>query len=114
MTPKEIQSAIKQKELMIHSLKEQKESIALSVKAINIEIKKLKALRDRKKKKLTVSEHAVLRFIERAMGFDIEQIKERIATKDVLALSSSVDKVSVPIEEGLQAVVIDKVVVTVK
>lgn len=83
-------------------------------KSIN---KKIDAIRKRisvlKKKDIIISEHAVLRFIERYMGFDIDLIKNKILSEDTKKLIQSMGTGKYPVGE-YKLIVKDGVIVTVE
>lgn len=65
-------------------------------------------------KEIIVSEHAILRYIERVMGMDIERIKQEITENESFAMSSASGLSSFKIKtKGNTIVVKDRVVVTV-
>jgi len=60
-----------------------------------------------------VTEHAILRFLERGMGMDMEDIRNQILTPDVRsALGSGLD-VTIGISQGCRAIIKGGVVVSV-
>jgi len=61
-----------------------------------------------------VSEHAILRFIERHLDYDIETIKSLILSEDVLTCIDKFGNGKYPISGTSKAVVRDRVVVTVE
>lgn len=62
---------------------------------------------------VVISDHAIVRYMERAMGLDVEQIASQIFNKDTLASIESLGDGKYPICEGLQAVVKNNTVVTI-
>ena len=63
---------------------------------------------------ISVSEHAIVRYMERAMGFDIEEIRRKIVTDELIKLHGKLgNKGKYPIGDGLRAVVDNNVVITV-
>lgn len=72
------------------------------------EIKQLKAQNDG----LIISEHAILRYIERVIGIDLEQIKSKIITKQTQKMVESLGNGTYP-QDGFKIKVVDNVVVTV-
>lgn len=61
-----------------------------------------------------VSEHAVLRYVERAMEIDIDEIKRRILSDETKQRIQELGSGKFPIGDGLRAVVKGNVVVTVE
>ena len=60
-----------------------------------------------------ISEHSIIRYMERAMGLDIDQIKDQILTEDMLISIKAMGSGKYPMREGLTAVVKDNTIVTV-
>lgn len=61
----------------------------------------------------TITEHAVLRYAERAWGLSLEDVKRAILTPQVVATIQTIGSGRVPIGGGFVAVVKDKVVVSI-
>jgi len=62
---------------------------------------------------LIVTEHAILRFLERAMSLDIAQIKDKILSSPTINNASNMPNGKYPIGEGLKAVVKDNCIVSI-
>lgn len=63
---------------------------------------------------IKVTEHAILRYLERHLGIDPQEIAEKIAGDTKFQqVVGTVSSGEIPIHEGLKARVCDKVVVTV-
>lgn len=80
-------------------------NLAAQIQTLRQQIETLKAA----KQELIVTEHAIIRFMERAMGLDLGQIKEQILVASVKSANGKY-----PITNGLRAVVRDGSVVTVE
>jgi len=74
---------------------------------IDNQIKKLK------QKEIIISEHAILRFIERAMGFDIELINKKIMENGLEEQIKIAGAGHYPICEGLKAIVKNNTIVSI-
>jgi len=61
----------------------------------------------------TVSEHAVLRYLERQYGFDLEDIKKQILSDDLKGLIIKLGSGKYPLGDGRTVVVKNKCVVSV-
>lgn len=88
----------------------------LTMKASDMraEAKKLQAKIDNAgQKEIVVSEHAMLRFLERAMGVDLDELSRRVLDDDTRALIDELGDGKYPIDEGLRAIVRNRVVVSV-
>jgi hypothetical protein len=64
-------------------------------------------------KKLNVTDHALLRYVERVLGIDIEAIRNTIISEKVESLVAAVGDAKVPIGDGVYAVVRNHNVVTI-
>ena len=65
-------------------------------------------------KKLIVSDHAILRYIERIMGIDVDSIRNTIANDKVQELVNTLGDAKVPIGDGAYAVVKNHSIVTIE
>ena len=61
-----------------------------------------------------VSEHALLRYLERAKGIDIEQLRAEVLTPELVAMIKTIKSGKVPMPGGLRAIVKNSVVVTIE
>ena len=75
---------------------------------IREEIKKLK-----EGNKIIVSEHAMLRYIERVLGINLKEIEKRILTDEVKEQYKIVGNGRFPINDEFRALIRDNVVVTI-
>ena len=75
---------------------------------IREEIKKLK-----EGNKIIVSEHAMLRYIERVLGIDLKEIEKCILTDEVKEQYKIVGNGRFPINDEFRALIRDNVVVTI-
>lgn len=75
-------------------------------------LREIQGLRD---SEIVVSEHAIIRYLERAMEIDIEEIKSKILTSDNLIIIKNMGNGKYPISNGagLKAVVKNNTVVSV-
>lgn len=81
----------------------------------NKELKKAKKKLDliMSEKKLKVSEHACLRFLERTSGITRKQIEEKILTEELLELYQNLGDGVYPTSGGVRAKVRNGVIVTI-
>lgn len=79
-----------------------------NLKKIEEEMKKLK-----NGNKIIVSEHAILRYLERTMGLDIKAIEKEILTDETLKQYRTLGNGKYPVENGCKAVIKDNVVITI-
>lgn len=66
-----------------------------------------------KERELVVTDHAVLRYMERVMGFDIERIKADMLNEQTASLIKRLGNGKYPIGSGAKIVVKDSAVVSV-
>lgn len=63
----------------------------------------------------TVSDHAIVRYFERVLDMDIEALKKSILTPDLATqMKAFGGKGKFPIGEGVKAVAVDNVIVTIQ
>lgn len=68
-----------------------------------------------KEKELRVSEHAILRYLERKEGIDIKEIKEKILSPWVRTCHEQLGSGKFPLKDNdLKAIIKDNVVVTIE
>ena len=67
----------------------------------------------KKNKKMIVSEHAILRYLERTLGLDLKVIENEILTDDVVKQYKVLGNGKYPMGNGYKAVIKDNVVLTI-
>ena len=72
------------------------------------ELKKLKT-----GNKIIVSEHAVLRYLERTMELDLKAVENEILSKEVVSQYRTLGNGKYPVSNGCKAVIKDNVVLTI-
>lgn len=72
------------------------------------ELKKLKT-----GNKIIVSEHAVLRYLERTMELDLKAVENEILSEEVVSQYRTLGNGKYPVSNGCKAVIKDNVVITV-
>ena len=100
----EIQAIKIEREILNNKL----QSAERNLGKIREEIKKLK-----EGNKIIVSEHAMLRYIERVLGIDLKGIEKRILTDEVKEQYKIVGNGRFPINDEFRALIRDNVVVTI-
>lgn len=75
--------------------------------------KKIKNLESSSCGDLIVTEHAVIRYIERVMGIDLVQVTSQILTKDVEQMAKSLGSGKFPTGNGFRAIVKGNSIVSV-
>lgn len=66
-----------------------------------------------KEKDVIVTEHAILRYLERAMGLNVDQVKDEVLPDNIKAQIAVLGNGKYPIDGGYQIVVKDNAVVSV-
>jgi uncharacterized protein YlxW (UPF0749 family) len=92
-----------QKQLLVNRLM----TLQKDITKVNSEIEEAKKLA----KEPSVSDHAVVRYLERAMGFDIDAVRDAILT-DLVKSAMAAGVVSVT-QDGVKLVIRDNRVITV-
>jgi len=64
-------------------------------------------------KDMTVTDHAMVRYFERVLGIDIEEVKKQILTENVVTMARSLGNGKYPIENGCRVIVQNNSVVTI-
>lgn len=62
---------------------------------------------------ITMSDHAVLRYLERSMPLDISRIRNEILTEEFCFVVKKMGDGKYPVGKGLKAVVVNSVIVTI-
>lgn len=73
----------------------------------------LEALEE-KNKELSVTEHAIVRYFERVLGFDLEEIESKILTPTVCGLHEKLGNGKIPLSDGCRVVIKNNTVVTIE
>lgn len=111
---KQLQSRKARLEIDVEMLsRNSKEANSAYAQAKNKLMGVIQELRQHQGADITVSEHAVVRYLERGMNLDIDSIKAKILSEDTTTLIKNLGNGKYPIGGGLKAVVRDNVVVTV-
>ena len=79
-----------------------------NLKKIEEEMKKVKT-----GNKIIVSEHAILRYLERTMELDLKAVEKEILTDETLKQYRTLGNGKYPVSNGCKAVIKDNVVITV-
>lgn len=114
---KRLETRLKNAEESLKTAKASVEAYQAVAKAAEKEINETRAaIKELKAKKpgIIVTEHAMLRFIERILGISLDEIKERILPPDVVALIDKMGDGKFPHPEGGRLVVKNGTVVTVE
>ena len=112
---KKLQSLLIKQKSEIDLIKRERQLIneRLSVAERNLknteeELKKLKT-----GNKIIVSEHAVLRYLERTMELDLKAVENEILSKEVVSQYRTLGNGKYPVSNGYKAVLKDNVVLTI-
>lgn len=111
---------LKTLQVTANDIKDSIKSIKESLVTANVELSKKKKELDRVNheieiltRELTVSEHAILRYIERVYELDIEKIQKEILESPSLATIDVLGSGRYPLQCGAKAVIKDRVIVTI-
>jgi hypothetical protein len=112
---KKLQSLLIKQKSEIDLIKRERQLIneRLSVAERNLrnteeELKKLKT-----GNKIIVSEHAVLRYLERTMELDLKAVENEILSEEVVSQYKTLGNGKYPVSNGCKAVIKDNVVLTI-
>ena len=112
---KKLQSLLVKQKSEIDLIKRERQLIneRLSVAERNLrnteeELKKLKT-----GNKIIVSEHAVLRYLERTMELDLKAVENEILSEEVVSQYRTLGNGKYPVSNGCKAVIKDNVVLTI-
>ncbi len=92
------------------SVREAQQQQALLNKQLQNVIKQIESMDETD---IVVSEHAMLRFLERAQGLDLESIKDCILSDETRILINNLGNGKYPIGNGVRAVVKNRKIVSV-
>ncbi len=117
----EISDNLKSLQTLIKKNEVEKESLKIKIKDIQKDIQgkdnNIKELNERieklKNKEIILSEHAILRYLERVVGINMEDVKKKIVTETLKEQYSVLGDGKYPIENEFFVRVKDNVIVTV-
>ncbi len=113
---KQLESIKSELSAKLEGLKIQKSTLDKEISATNQNISNIKQKIDKLKDNgnLIVSEHAIIRYIERVLGIDIEEINSKILTEEIVKQVEILGNGTYSVNEGEFKVVIkDNVIITV-
>lgn len=112
---KKLQSLLTKQKSEVEMIEREKELVEerldIATKRLNEMKKELNELK--KNKKMIVSEHAILRYLERILGLDLKVIENEILTDDVVKQYKVLGNGKYPMGNGYKAVIKDNVVLTI-
>lgn len=98
----------------LQTAKDERKEASNTINHINNIIKNLdKQIEELTEKDLVVSEHAILRYLERKYSLDLEVIRQEIATDTVKDQHKLLGAGKYPIGDGMKAVIKDNTIVSV-
>ena len=113
---KQLESIKSELSAKLHGLKVQKNTIDREINSTNQNINNLNNKIDKLKERgsLIVSEHAIIRYIERVLGISIDEISQKILGNEIEKQIETLGNGTYPINDNEFKIVIkDNVVVTV-
>jgi septation ring formation regulator EzrA len=112
---KYLQTSLTELETTLPTLKEKAQVANQNYSRAQNDLAQLKhRIKTLQNKEVIVSEHALLRYIERVMGVDLEEIKNQVLGPETLALIGKLGNGKYPIGNGVRAVVKNNTVVTIQ
>ncbi len=102
----------KRKVLNVEINDKQKESNQMLSKIKELQ-KQLDAIKVKAPKGIVITEHAMLRFLERVDGLDIEELQKRMMTDDQREIIENLETCKIKTPDHVTLIVKDKVLVTV-
>lgn len=112
---KKLQSLLTKQKSEVEMIEREKELVEerldIATKRLNEMKKEFNELK--KNKKMIVSEHAILRYLERTLGLDLKMIENEILTDDVVKQYKVLGNGKYPMGNGYKAVIKDNVVLTI-
>jgi chromosome segregation ATPase len=110
---KQLQTRRRELELKSDQLKSDLAEINRSYQKVRDDLAAIASQIERETAVPLVTEHAVLRYAERVLGVDTEDIKSRILTQDLAGKIKSLGSGKYPIGDGRRAVVKGNVIVSI-
>lgn len=114
---------LKALQVRLNKLKESIDTSQSEIKVMTDSLNKLKSQRGNLEaeikslttstKNLIVSEHAILRYLERVMEYDLSLIEQAILSESLKASYKTFGNGNYPVSDGVKAVVKDGVVVSI-
>ena len=87
------------------------------INEFNDELRKIKAeiqATENRNKELVITDHAIVRYLERVRGFDVEKCKEQMASKQVVEAIQKSGLKKYPIGKNLHLIIENGKIVTIK
>jgi len=104
-----------QLESELRDLRDQLKELDKKILYVNSSLSRIsKEMNDLNEQQPTISEHALLRYVERIEGVDLEKIKREILSEANIKIISQLRSCKLPIGKKYTLVVRNKVVVTVE
>lgn len=101
---------VKRDSILAEAKEKSRDATALGIQLAAVD----KQIKELKKKNIVVSEHAIIRYLERVQGVNMKDIKRAILNEKNKALVDELSTCNIPIGNGVSIVVKDRTVVTVK
>jgi hypothetical protein len=112
MTPEEMKKRSKAlREVLIPSATNEEKVLKKKLFEYEQELAHITRLQAEAERQPAISDHALLRYMERKMGFDIEALKGQLLTKErIAAINAGASKIKV---DGVEFCIRNKVITTV-
>ena len=112
-TLKSLQTELKEKTREINKVVQNIDLDTAYLKDIQSERQEIKRKLMAMTKEVKVSEHAMLRYLERVEGLDMEALKEKVIPKDLREKFKVLGNAKIPVGNSHRAVMKDNVIVSV-
>ena len=112
---KKLQTELKSAENDVSQFAKQMACIKTDFAYAKMKVSEIKQdIKKASKNEVIISEHALLRYFERILGFDLEKIRQEILTPDILNLIDFAKSGKVPFQQGHHLVCRDRIIVTIE
>lgn len=113
---KSLQTNLKLTEESIQQTKTELTKVQKHYEALLLEKKQIEKELSASNKKLSISEHAILRYIERVFEINVDEIEKALAKNENIVKAQKTFKnseVKIPLGDGLYAILKDSCIVTI-
>ena len=102
-----------ERKVLVGEIADKQQISAVMKKKIGLLHKKIESIKEATPKKIIVSEHAMLRYLERVRGIDLQEISDIILTEKSVKVVQEFGDCKINTENGFKIIVKNNSVVTV-
>ncbi len=102
-----------ERKVLVGEIADKQQISAVMKKKIGLLHKKIESIKEATPKKIIVSEHAMLRYLERVRGIDLQEIADIILTEKSVKIVQEFGDCKINTENGFKIIVKNNSVVTV-